>query len=275
MGRRVISLTTDFGLSDPYVGQLKAALLSLAPDASIVDLTHAVGPQAVREGAFVLDMSWRVFPEGSIHIVVVDPGVGTARKRLAMAANGHYFVGPDNGSLSAAMADGVRGLRGPDEGYEARSVSLPDSVQATSVDRLDALPRAPSATFEGRDVFAPVAALLASGRALDSLGPRMASVLAFPAFHAPPIPGGLAGVVMRVDRYGNLITDISGEDLRAGALVRIAGEELSLARTYGEASGLAAIIGSSGYLGIALPNGDAAAALAAGQGMPVIVRFSD
>jgi len=273
MAAPIVTLTTDFGLSDPYVAQMKAPILSIAPEARIVDLTHQIAPQAVSEAAFVLETSWRFFPEGSIHLVVVDPGVGTSRRRLVMQAQGHYFVGPDNGCLSAALPEEARGLRPAEAGYEARMVRVPAGVRAVSAERLDALPRPPSATFEGRDVFAPLAALLASGADVAGFGPPLEIIFAFAAFRGPAVSGGLDGMVIRVDRFGNLITDIRGEDLEARAAVRIAGEELPVARTYVETPGLAAIVGGSGYLEIAMRNGNAAAALASGPGTAVMVTL--
>lgn len=272
MAGPIVTLTTDFGLADPYAGQMKAALLSLAQDVRIVDLSHEIAPQAVSEAAFVLETSWRHFPEGTLHVVVVDPGVGTTRRRLAIASSGHIFIGPDNGCLSGALPDDARGLRRPEAGYEVRRIGLPAGVQAISIERLDLLPRAPSATFEGRDVFAPAAAMVASGSAIGRLGPPVREVHVFPAFRGPEIDGALDGMVMRVDRFGNLITDVRSDDVPSGATVRIAGEDLALARTYAEAAGLAAIVGSSGYVEIALPSGNAAAALAAGPGTEVLVE---
>jgi S-adenosylmethionine hydrolase len=146
-------------------------------------------------------------------------------------------------------------------------------VIAISFERLELLPREPSATFEGRDVFAPAAGLLASGKAPAEFGPAVEEMLAFPAFRGPPVPGGLDGMVIRCDRFGNLITDIRGGDLTFEARVHVAAEELRLARTYGDAPGLAALVGSSGYLELALPNGSAAAALAAGPGTAVLVEL--
>jgi S-adenosylmethionine hydrolase len=266
-----ITLTTDFGLSDPYVGQIRAAILGIAPDAKVIDLTHGIAPQAVSEAAFVLDSTRRFLPPDSAHVVVVDPGVGTSRRRLAIESGGNLYVGPDNGCLSAALPDKIRGARAPGSGYDARTVRLPDGVQAYSVERLDELlPRKPSVTFEGRDIFAPVAALISVGRAAAAdFGPRVREMLAFPAFRAPFIAGRLEGIVLRSDHFGNLITDIPGEALPAGAVVEVAGEVLPVSRTYAEAGGLTAVIGSSGYLEVALPNGNAAAALAAGPGASV------
>jgi len=134
--RRVITLLTDFGLSDAYVGVMKGVILSRAPSASIVDLTHEVAPQAITQGAFLLetalrqaqDAAWRFFPAGSVHLVVVDPGVGTPRRRLALSAGGHYFVGPDNGVLSAALPDAARPA-----GWEAQPVALPPGCRAYEI----------------------------------------------------------------------------------------------------------------------------------------------
>jgi S-adenosylmethionine hydrolase len=268
----IVTLTTDFGSLDSYAGQVKGALLAVAPDARIVDLTHEIAPQGVSEAAFVLETAWQMFPAGTIHLVLVDPGVGTARRRLVIEAGGNVFIGPDNGCLSAALPDGARGSRQPEGGYEARLVRIAGDSRAFAFERLDLLPRAPSATFEGRDVFAPVAGLVATGMPASELGTRTDECLAFPAFRSPPIEGGLDGMVIRCDRFGNLITDIRAGDLRPGARVLVATEELGLARTYGEAQGLAALPGSSGYLELALPGGSAAAALAAGPGTAVLVR---
>jgi S-adenosylmethionine hydrolase len=265
-----ITLTTDFGLTDPYVGQVHAAILGLAPGVGVIDLTHSIAPQAVSEAAFVLDSTRRFLPPGSAHVVVVDPGVGTRRRRLVVESGGDLFVGPDNGCLSAALPDEVRGARVPGSGYEARTVRLPDDVVAYSVERLDLLPRKPSRTFEGRDVFAPVAAAISAGRASPAdFGPRVREMVAFPVFRAPLVAGRLDGIVLRSDHFGNLITDIQGEEVPDGAVVEVAGEVLPISPTYADAAGLTAVVGSSGYLEVALPNGNAAAALAAGPGVSV------
>jgi S-adenosylmethionine hydrolase len=269
----IITLTTDFGLSDPYAGQMKAAILAIATEARIVDLTHLIAPQAVGEAAFVLETSWRHFPDGTIHVVVVDPEVGGSRRRLVLRSGGHFFVGPDNGCLSAALPEASRGLRAAEAGYNAGPLEAPGEVEAVSIERLDLLPRPRSATFEGRDVFAPVAAHIASGRQPAEFGRRATEVLAFPAFRGPPVAGGLDGMVVRVDHFGNLITDLRAADVRPGSSVQIAGMRLPLARTYVGADGLAALEGSSDYIEVAMPNGSAAAALAAGVGTQVIVSF--
>jgi S-adenosylmethionine hydrolase len=270
--RTIVTLTTDFGLRDPYVAQMKAVILSIAPEAEIVDLTHEIAPQSPAEAAFVLETSWRYFPSRTIHVVVVDPGVGTGRRRLLLGCQGQFLVGPDNGCLSCALEDDLRGIRAPDGGYEPRALQPGAGVAALSIDSLELLSRPGGATFEGRDVFAPAAALLAAGSRPDELGASAPALLAFPAFRAPQAGQEIYGMVLRSDRFGNLITDIRGEDLPPDARVSIGDEELTLVRTYAESQGLAALVGSSGFVEVALSNGNAAAALAAGPGTRVMVR---
>ncbi|HET7602363.1 MAG TPA: SAM-dependent chlorinase/fluorinase, partial [Gemmatimonadales bacterium] len=142
----IITLLTDFGTADSYVAEMKGAILSAAPDATLVDVSHAISPGDVRAAAYVLDRAWRSFPRGSVHLAVVDPGVGTARAALALSAHGHFFIGPDNGLFSFVMRD-----------TPVRAVVLAEPDWAAP-------------TFHGRDLFAPAAARLASGAALEDLG---------------------------------------------------------------------------------------------------------
>jgi S-adenosylmethionine hydrolase len=195
--------------------------------------------------------------------VVVDPGVGTSRRRLALQAEGHYFVGPDNGVLSAALPDDARGQRTAGLVYEAAAIDVPPGVRAVA-GAGGATPNV-SATFEGRDVFAPAAAFLANGGDILQIGRLVARMLALPAFRAPE----LRGVVLHVDRYGNMITDVRGDDLAPDTQFEVAGRRLRLVRTYGESSDVCAIVGSAGYVEVALPNGSAAAALGLGKGAVV------
>jgi len=262
-GPPVISLTTDFGLADGYVGVLKGVILSRAPTARLVDLSHEVGPQDTLEAAFLLALAWRYFPAGSIHVLVVDPGVGTARRRLAIAAGGHFFIGPDNGSLSAALPEAARGLRSAGEAYESRLVELPNGVVAVAITNGTLFHQPVSATFEGRDVFAPAAAHLAAGGRFSDLGPAVQEVVCFPAFRAPAGDGR----VLHVDRFGNLITDIRPEDLPPRPRFTLAGRTVEgVSETYAWARGLAAIVGSGGCVEFAVPNGHAASVLGLGPG---------
>lgn len=272
-GFSLVTLLTDFGLSDAYAGVMKGVILSKAPDARLVDLTHDVPHQAVESGAFLLESAWRYFPPGTVHLTVVDPGVGTQRRRLALRTDSQYFVGPDNGVLSAALPDEARGARAIDGGYLAREVALPPGVEAILIENDSILRQPLSATFEGRDAFAPAAAHLAAGGALADLGPPATAVLALPAFRAPRAEdGSLAGRVVQVDHYGNLITDIRAVDLLASPLIEVAGRTLRLVRTYGASDRLCAIVSSSGRVEVALPKGSAADALGISRGTAVVAR---
>jgi S-adenosylmethionine hydrolase len=255
-----ITLLTDFGTDDIYVGVMKGVLQRIAPNSTVIDLIHAVAPQDVVQAAFLLQQAWRYFPPGTVHLVVVDPGVGTQRRRLALRCEGQYFVGPDNGVLSAVLPDTSRGQRGVGQAYEASEVEIPSEVQAFAGE--GGTSEGLSATFEGRDVFAPAAAFLANGGDISKIGRAVERMQTLPAFRAPD----LRGVVLHVDRYGNLITDIRGDDVPAGAGFEVAGRRLSLVRTYGDSSGLCAIVGSGGFVEVALPGGSAAAVLGVGKG---------
>jgi S-adenosylmethionine hydrolase len=263
----LITLTTDFGLSDAYVGAMKGVIATMCPAARVVDLTHDVEPQNVLTGAFLLETAWRYFPAGTVHVAVVDPGVGTARRRLAISADGHNFVGPDNGVLSAALADETRGTRAPGEVYERRTVRLPNSVTAVSIDNEVLMRPSLSATFEGRDVFAPAAAYLAGGGAIGELGPVVDAVEALPAFRAVATLAGIEGRILHVDRFGNLITDIRAADLPDAPVFRAGGRTIEgISHTYESSNGIAAIVGSSGFVELAQSRGQASQVLGLGQG---------
>lgn len=267
----VITLTTDFGLSDPYVAAMKGAILSLNPRVVLVDVTHDVQPQRVEQGAFLLELTLPHLPQDAVHLAVVDPGVGTERRALAVEGEQGTFVGPDNGLLSAALPPDARaGLTQP------RHIALPRGLTAVSLSE-ERFHRQPvSETFHGRDVFAPVAAHLSLGAPLSDFGPPIGEMLALPPFRAHRGEDDtLTGRVLHVDRFGNLITDVRSEDLPSLPVVEIAGRRIdAVARTYGTADALSAIVGSAGYLEIALPGGSAAAELSVEIGEPVIVRPS-
>jgi S-adenosylmethionine hydrolase len=228
----IITLTTDFGHADPYVAAMKGVILSLNPVATIVDITHEVRPQQVAQGAFLLSQALPYFPPGTVHAVVVDPGVGTGRRALAVATLDALLVGPDNGVLSAALPDETRRRAGsPGPG----AVTLPDGYRAAAITRRRYMREPVSGTFHGRDVFAPAAAHLSLGVALGALGPAVKKVLALPPFRARRRPDGvLEGHVLHVDRFGNLITDVRAEDLSTRRVeVRIGGRRIEgLSRKY-------------------------------------------
>ena len=267
----IITLTSDFGLADTYVAAMKGVILSLNPDAVIVDVSHAVRPQRIEQGAFLLESARPHFPAHAVHVAIVDPGVGTARRGLALQTPLGILVGPDNGVLSSALAQEVR--EGAGEG--GGRVPLPQATTGVELTnpRYHRLPV--SDTFHGRDVFAPAAAHLSLGVALAELGATVADAFVLPPFRARRLPdGSLAGRVIHVDGFGNLITDVRAEDL-PGAEITVEVRQRAVAgwrRTYAEGTGLAALVGSSGFLEIALPGGSAAAETGADIGEPVTVR---
>lgn len=252
----VITLTTDFGVAGPFVGVMKAVLLQHAPDARIHDLTHHIAPWQPGEAGFWLSRCYRYFPAGSVHVVVVDPGVGTTRAILACAWDGHLFLAPDNGVLPMVVGPGA-------------------ILHALSSGWLDAQGwPAPSQTFHGRDIFAPLAAALLSGRVRPGdIGPATAAVA--PAAIAPPLASAerIVGRVVAVDNWGNLITNIGQEMLAVlrEPRVEVGARELPLRRTYGEAppGALVALVNSFGVVEIAWREGRAAELLGLGHGAEV------
>jgi len=253
----IVTLITDFGTRDGYVGEMKGVLLERCPTARLIDITHDIDPGNVWGAAWVLGRVWERFPAGTVHLVVVDPGVGGDRRALVVEHGGRWFVGPDNGLISRAIPGESAGARVVDAG----SLGLAPA----------------SVTFHGRDLFAPAAAWLACGGAPEQVGgPVDTSELVRLDFPAPERLGAaVRGHVAHVDRFGNLITDIPGAWVSPTALVEISGEEVSGLRThYGaaESGELLALIGSGGTLEISVRNGNAAERLSAGRGDRVRVR---
>ena len=254
----IVTLLTDFRLDDTYVGQVKGAILSVAPNATLVDLTHAVQPQDVRAGAFLLWSAVEPFAAGTIHLAVVDPGVGSNRRGIALrSARGDAFVGPDNGLLLPA----VERLGG----YRA-AVELTERAYWRPW-----LPNDPSSTFHGRDIFGPVAGRLAADLALEYLGPAIDDVR---RPFALPEPRGLSGQVLHVDTYGNLVTNLPAHVLPDLFQVRIGNHLIPPAAHYAavEPATLLALVGSTGLLEIAARNASAAAITGATRGTPVSVE---
>lgn len=258
----VVTLTTDFGTQDGNVGVMKGVILGLNPDASIVDLSHDIPPQAVAHAAYVLRRSYAYFPPGTIHVVVVDPGVGTDRRAIALDAGSALFVAPDNGVLTYVLTDLGSAGRQP------RLVHLTNAQywlpQVTSV-------------FHGRDLFAPVAGHLSLGLPIDDLGPPIDDPVTLPPPRLQREPGKVGGQVMHVDHFGNLLTNIPGSDLaKLGQHIatRIDTIEIvGLSRTFGHGrpGDLIAYVDSSGHLAIAVVNGSAQALLHCQVGQPVDV----
>jgi len=249
---RLIAVTTDFGLEDAYVGVIKGVILGINPAATIVDLCHAIPPQDVRAAAFLLHTAWPYFPPGTIHVVVVDPGVGSQRRAIAVDVGAATFVAPDNGVLSYVLA-------------EAAAKNTP-AVHLTN--RRYWLSKI-SATFHGRDIFAPVAAHLSLGVPLADLGEPLplGELVTFPLPRPARQSNGVwVGHVVHVDHFGNLVTDLEAEAIgdAQAVVIEVGGRRIvGLRRTYAEGSPgePMALIGSSGRLEIAVPGGQAARGL--------------
>ena len=249
----IVTLLTDFGTADSYVAELKGVILSAVPDATLVDISHSIAPGDVRAAAYVLDRAWRSFPPGSVHLAVVDPGVGTTRAALALEVNGHRFVGPDNGLFSFVMRD----------------------APVTAV--LLAEPDGAAPTFHGRDIFAPAAARLAAGEPIGSLGPPFSGIPERLATREPYHEGKvLIGEVIYVDRFGTLVTNFTSENMPDYASLEIEGVEIGhLRRTFADVPTgvLLAYLGSDGHVEIAVRDGAAARKLGIGVGGRVRARL--
>jgi S-adenosylmethionine hydrolase len=259
MARPIITLTTDFGTADTYVGTMKGVLLGLCPHAALIDITHEIRPHAVRQAAYLLSTATPFFPPGTVHLVVVDPGVGSARRAVAVQAGRATFVAPDNGVLTLALAH--------DPPHLAVALTNPGYH----------LPQI-SATFHGRDIFAPAAAHLACGADPRDMGDPFppANLVRLPSLEPRRRPDGTwLGEVLHVDRFGNLVTNVQGIMPNAQCTVEIAGQRItSLSRTFADVAPgeLLIYVGSSGYLEIAVRGGSAATHLGVGVGAPVEVQ---
>ncbi len=260
MEQRILTLTTDFGLTGSYVAALKGVLLELAPGTQLVDVCHTIAPQNILEGGFILAGVVDVFPKGTVHLVVIDPGVGTQRRLIAAMFAEQWFVLPDNGLLT-----GVARRRTAEGIWELLNPALQRSIV--------------SATFHGRDILAPAAAHLLRGGDPALLGPAREHFIKLTNFEPTADGGGFVGEVIFRDTFGNLITNINaeylGETSRGDWEIEIAGERITgILRTYGDrpAGSLIALVGSAGWVEVAVVNGDAARQLTAGAGTTVWFR---
>ncbi len=271
----VITLTTDFGLTDAYVAVTKGAVLSVNPDAVIVDITHSIEPQNIVQGAFVLNNAYRYFPKQSIHMAVVDPGVGSECCGVILKTPSALFVAPDNGILSWVINELSLNEDSSGQGtLPFTKLLLGEGLEAVAITDPRFWRQPVSATFHARDIFAPVAAGLSLGISLYEFGEKLNTLHVFPA-QRPSLDqeGSLLGHVIYVDHFGNLITDIRSTDLpKRDVMIEIAGYHIQgLVRYYQEANGLMAILGSNGYLEISIPRGSACAYLGAKVGDEVTV----
>jgi hypothetical protein len=258
---RVITLLTDFGLRDSFAGAMKGVMLSVNPDLMFVDISHLIPRHDIHTGAFVLSQACSYYPPGTIHLAVVDPGVGTARKALVVSTGGHFFVAPDNGILTYVL-NGA-------ESFAAHEITADHYFH-----------RPISTTFHGRDVFAPIAAWLSRDIPLRQFGPELAQPVRLKIPGLTRVRDALIqGAVLAVDGFGNLITNLKPEDVpvygavpdRSCKIVAGKREITSFRRTFGDGNPgeLFVIPGSSGYLEIVMRNQSAAAELQIGPGAPV------
>lgn len=247
--RPIVTLLTDFGTVDGYVAQMKGVILTHAPEVTIVDIAHDIAPQDVLHARFVVERYWERFPPGTVHVVVVDPGVGSPRAALAVQADHRHCVGPDNGVLSAPLRH--------------------ESAHAVVLD----VPHGASPTFHGRDVFAPIAAALAMGTPMTQLGSPCRSVTLID-WPAPTAVGddALQGEVLVVDRFGNALTNLPGDG--AGGRVTFDTCDLALRQTYADVAPgePLALVGSSGQVEIAVREGSAAQRFALRRGTRVVLH---
>lgn len=257
----IVTLLTDFGTADNFAGVMKGVVASIAPEVRVVDITHDIAPQQVKQGRWVLSQSWPWFPRGTVHLAVVDPGVGTDRRALAVEAAGHFFIGPDNGLLS----DLIRTEKAKVRQITNHAWMLSDV----------------SATFHGRDVFAPAAARLASGARFAAAGPVVADATYLGSM-APVRTGKRfwTGEVVHVDRFGNLITNLTPgavpDLLVRPAVVKAGFQQIAgLSATYGagKPGEVIALIGSHGGVELSVNCGSAARALGLALGSPVDVEI--
>jgi S-adenosyl-L-methionine hydrolase (adenosine-forming) len=256
----LITLTTDFGTGSPYIAQMKGVILTLCREVELIDITHAIGPQSIREGAIVLADTTQYFPPGAIHVVVVDPGVGTARRLIFAEIGEQRYLTPDNGLLSFLIR------HKPPQ----RIVAIENGAFWR--------PK-PSHTFHGRDILAPVAAHLARGVDPAQLGPAIDTCVMLDAVLPQKSIGGVRGEVLYVDSFGNLITSLTRDELsELGDMARLtiecAGRAIrGVIPTYGAAmpGELVALLDSQGRLEIAVSGGHAARKLAVGMGQAVLV----
>jgi S-adenosylmethionine hydrolase len=273
----VITLTTDFGTGDAYVASIKGVILSLNPQAVIVDIYHSIEPQNILQAAFILSTAYRYFPEGTIHLAIVDPGVGSQRKAVILKTPMAFFIAPDNGILSYIIDELDTTPAKPVYHFSPNPEQhkLGTGLEAVAITNPDFWRKPVSATFHGRDIFAPVAAHLSLGVPLQKFGDSLGHVFAFQI----PQPfrdnkGNLTGCVLHIDNFGNLITNIRSGDLPGEKVTVFIGRQHidGISQFYTEKEGLAAIIGSSGYLEISLKNGNAAAFLKARVGDKIKIK---
>ena len=257
----IITLTTDFGYDDHYVATMKGVILGINPNATIVDISHSIEPQNILQGAFILSAAYRFFPKQTVHLAIVDPGVGSERQKIIVKTSTAFFVAPDNGILSYVI-DELCSLEGISTQHTEglQKIVFHTGLEAVAITDPRFWRHPVSPTFHGRDIFAPVAAALSLGISMYEFGEKVNSL------HILPLPkpfhdseGNLVGQILHIDRFGNLITNIKNIDLPGKGVIVEAGKHLiqGLSDYYAQGTGIMAIVGSSGYLEISLRDGNA------------------
>ena len=258
----IITLTTDFGYDDAYVAAVKGAILSINPGANVIDISHSIKPQNILQAAFTLSVAYRYFPKETIHMAIVDPTVGSERQGIILKTPSAIFVAPDNGILSYIIDD-LASVENPsltEQSHDLKEMVFKRGLEAAAITDPRFWRHPVSSTFHGRDIFAPVAASLSLGISLYEFGEKINSL------HVLPIPkpsldseGNLIGQILHVDRFGNLITNIKGNDLPGkNVVIEVAGYCIqSVGDYYAQNKGVMAVMGSGGYLEIALRDGSA------------------
>lgn len=245
----IITLTTDFGYKDPFIGIMKGVILNINPSASVIDITHGIGPQNIMEAAVAIEMSFESFPSKTIHVVVVDPGVGSVRRPILVVTDYHYFVGPDNGVFSKIF-------------------NLTESLNVIHITAEHYFMPQRSSTFHGRDIFAPVAAWLSRGINVSNFGDTITDYVTIPVpLPVTPAKNTIEGNVIYIDHFGNAITnikaqkieDLFGSNIEGRLKVIVKGKEAPLKNYYSQAEddGIYSLINSFGYLELFVNKGSA------------------
>jgi S-adenosylmethionine hydrolase len=267
----IITLTTDFGYDDAYVAAVKGAILSINPDANIIDISHSIKPQNILQAAFILSTAYRYFPKQTIHVAIVDPGVGSDRQGIILKTPSATFVAPDNGILSYIIDDlfSVESNSLTEQTHDLKEIVFKKGLEAAAITDPRFWRQPVSPTFHGRDIFAPVAAGLSLGISLYEFGEKINSL------HILPIPkpsldseGNLVGRVLHIDRFGTLITNIKSNNIPGKSImIEVAGYCIQgINDYYSQNKGVMAIVGSSGYLEVSLRDGSACDFLGAAVG---------
>ena len=261
----IITLTTDFGYDDAYVGAVKGAILNINPEASIVDVSHSIRRQDILQAAFILDAAYRYFPKQTVHLAIVDPGVGSERRGIILKTPSAIFVAPDNGILTYIIDDVFPNVVAQFTGQSLVNQPITEIVfkkglEAAAITDPRFWRHPVSPTFHGRDIFAPVAAGLSLGISPYEFGEKISSLHVLPIAKPSLDPdGNLVGQVLHVDRFGNLITNIRSNNLPGkDVMIEVAGQRIQgISDYYAQKEGVMAVVGSSGYLEISLREGSA------------------